>query len=99
MEIDWLESPEPSAPTKRAKAPPPIPGAPLRAPPMPVKPSKPPPPPRRETMEVDVRELMDVPRVPMRELLKPARPAGKPIPREEDDAPRKSKRPPAPSKK
>jgi hypothetical protein len=62
---------------------------------MPVARSKPPPapraskPPQRKTMEVDVRELIVVPRLPAMNLLRPTRPVGKPIPREEeDDGPR-----------
>lgn len=96
VELDWLEKePEDEPKKKRAKAPPPIPGARVHAPPLPVKPSKPPPPPRHATMEVDMRELVVVPHVPVKELLKPARPAVKPIPREDDDAPpRKHSRPP-----
>jgi hypothetical protein len=93
VELDWLE-PEDKPKAKKAKQPPPIPGVRVHAPPMPVKPSKPPPPARAQTMEVDMREVVIVPHVPVKELLKP-RPAHKPIPREDEDAsPRKASRPP-----
>jgi hypothetical protein len=35
-------------------------------------------------MEVDIRELIIVPDVPVPQVLRPSRPAGKPIPREEE---------------
>ncbi len=103
VQLEWLEE-EDTKKSRSKKKPPPLPNARVQAPPMPVMPSKPPPaprktkpPPPRNTMEVDLRELIIVPKMPLPPLLRPTRPAGKPIPREEDDAPapRQSKPPPS----
>jgi hypothetical protein len=88
VQLEWLEE-EPD--TKPKKRPPRVPNARIQPPPMPVTRSGPPPPrratkpPEHKTMEVDMRELILVPRVPGLNLLKPTRPVGKPIPREEED--------------
>lgn len=79
VELAWLTPDSPDAANDAAgkKAPPPIPGARVHAPPMPVKPSV-------QAMPAAAKEL-----------LKPTRPMGKPIPREEEDhEPPPRKRPP-----
>ena len=72
VQLEWLEEAGTKLKAKSKLPPPPLPNARVQAPPMPVTPSNPPParstkpPPRNPpTLEVDMRELIIVPTMPV----------------------------------